>query len=340
MTSADLLLIDINGLGFAAMYQPNLSRLSHEGFATGGIHGALASVFMRMTQVPEAVPIVLWDGHAAWRKALDPRYKSNRSDDPGKVQIRESYAQQVPYIQLILNRLGIPQLRCASAEADDVAGSLCRNLCPSWRIELNSKDHDWWQALQPNVSWYSPSAEKHLTLHDLADPACAGKDGHFLTPWEFLQAKALAGDTSDNIAGIEGVGLKTATKVMRENGGSVESFWARVDAGQAPKGVIATRMCEASSREIYQRNLILMDWRLAPEIDTAAMALTAGKPCWDEVESLTDQFGLSRTLSKAREVMGKKGRDWGQAIDAVDAALHPNLCRPVVRNQVTSTQIA
>lgn len=331
MSTPDLLLIDINGLGYAAMYQPALSRLEHNGFQTGGIHGALASVFLRMTEVPDAVPIVLWDGHARWRKEMYPEYKSNRNDDPGKLAIRTSYIAQTPYIQLILNRLGIPQLRCETAEADDVAGVLCRNLDASWWIELNSKDTDYWQSLANNVNWYSPSTGKLVTLASLADPATAGKDGHFLTPREYLQAKALAGDASDCIGGIEGVGLKTAAKIMREAGGTIEAFWARVDAGQAPKGVVASRVAEQASREIYARNLKLMDWSLAPEIDTGMLALTAGRPQWDEVEALTDQFGLSRTLSKARQVMGDHGRDWGRALEAVDAAMHHRMCQPLPR---------
>lgn len=333
MSDRDLLIIDINGLGYAAMYQPNLARLEHDGFQTGGIHGALASVFMRMAEMPLALPVVIWDGHARWRKEMYPEYKSNRKNDPGKIAIRESYIRQTPYIQLILNRLGIPQLRCETAEADDLAGSLCRNLDASWKIELDSKDTDYWQALAENVDWYSPSSGKKITLATLADPALASKDGHFLNPREYLQAKALAGDASDCISGIEGVGLKTATKIMRAHGGTTESFWDAMDAGKTPKGVVETRMNEKPSREIYQRNLKLMDWSLAPEIDTGMLSFTAGRPDWDDVQSLTEQFGLSRTLSKAKEVMGKNGRDWGHGLDAVESALYPNLCQPIKKKQ-------
>ena len=326
--SPDILLIDINGLGYATMYQPNLSRLAHKGFLTGGIHGALASVFMRMTEMPESTPVVIWDGHTPWRKELDPDYKSNRSDDPGKVAIRNSYALQVPYIQLILNCLGIPQVRCASAEADDVAGVICREIDPSWTIELNSKDGDWWQALNRHISWYSPASRQHVTLASFADPATGLKDGHFLTPWEFLQAKALAGDTSDAIRGIEGVGLKTAAKIMRDNGGDIDTFWSRMDAGGKPKGAKELRVAQQDSRDIYQRNIVLMDWRLAPEMDTADLAITSGQPRWDEVQALTEQFGLSRTLTKARSVIGN-GRRWGHALHAVEAALHYRSVQPL-----------
>ena len=45
MNEPDLLLIDVNGLGYAAMYQPNLAKLEHQGFSTAALHGALMSVF-------------------------------------------------------------------------------------------------------------------------------------------------------------------------------------------------------------------------------------------------------------------------------------------------------
>ena len=119
----DLLVFDMNGLGYAAMYQPSLAKLSHKGMPTAALHGAMASLFSKMAEFPTAMPHVLWDGRAAWRKALLPEYKANRSDTPEKVEIRESYRKQVPYIQQMLMQLGIPQVRSGDAEADDVGRS-------------------------------------------------------------------------------------------------------------------------------------------------------------------------------------------------------------------------
>lgn len=322
MNEPDLLLIDVNGLGYAAMYQPNLAKLEHQGFSTAALHGALMSVFMRMGELPKATPLVIWDGRAQWRHDMYPGYKANRKDDESKKAIRDAYALQVPWIQLILNRLGIPQVRCASAEADDIAGVLCRELDSSWSIELNSKDTDWYQALAENVTWYSPTSRKRVTLQSLADPNNGLDDGHFVDTWEYLQAKALAGDTSDAIDGVQGVGLKTAVKIMRASGGSLESFWASVDGGKQPSGVVASRVAEPESRAIFERNIKLMDWRHAPGLDAQKMALTACKtPDWDDVQGLCEQFGLSRVLTRARGLMGDRPVGWGAALDAVQAAL-------------------
>jgi 5'-3' exonuclease len=118
----DILTFDMNALGYAAMYQPNLARLTHKGMSTAALHGAMASLLERMALYPEAMPVVLWDGRPTWRSELLPGYKANRSDAPEKVEIRAKYRQQVPYIQQMLMQLGIPQIRPGYAEADDVGG--------------------------------------------------------------------------------------------------------------------------------------------------------------------------------------------------------------------------
>lgn len=330
----DIMLIDMNGLGYASMYIPALSRLSFNGLQTGGAHGAMASLFVAMTRNPKAMPVVLWDRHAKWRSDLYPDYKGNRSNTPEKIAIRESYKSQVPIIQQLLTALGIPQVSCGYAEADDLAGVICREIDPSWNIEMVSRDTDWWQAIDDHVVWYSPGSKNHINKTVLADPN-NDLECHFLSTHEYLQAKALAGDTSDCIPGIEKVGLKTAVKIMREHGGTIEQFWHAVDSGaHTPKGVAATRLANAESRAIFARNMKLMDWRQAPVIQRDLLSLTAGVPDLPQALEISQDYGLAKTLTHAKEILKPWGQDgWGNALWAVDAALNSNLCQSVVKRQ-------
>lgn len=327
----DVLLIDINGLIYASMYTP-LGKLEFEGKPTGAIHGALNSLFARMADNPNAVPFVLWDSKAQWRYDLWEYYKGSRKGDEGsdRERIRLQCKEQTPCIQLLLSIMGIPQVSCHGAEADDLAGILCRHMHPSWNIELTTRDTDWWQALDPRSSWYSPVHKKGLTLAGLFDPNNGMKDGHFLSTDEYLQAKALAGDDSDEIPGIEGVGLATAVKIIRKHGSRIEDFWSKVDAGVvAPKGVIETRVAEAASRQMFERNTKLMDWRLAPGIDISHLALTAGGCDFKSLEIEAKAFGLKKLLSTAEQALSAWSDGWGPAIGAVDSALHHDLCIPM-----------
>ncbi len=330
----DILLIDINALGYSSMYVPALAKLKHGDFYTGGIHGGLGSVFSLMNQYPKAIPVVLWDRHATWRFESYPDYKSNRGNTPEKIAIKESYKNQAPIIQMFLNGLGIPQVACGEAEADDLAGVICRNIDPSWRITLATHDTDWYQVISENIVWQSPrNKDVVIDLAYLANPN-NDLEYHFLTPQEYIEAKALAGDTSDTIAGIEGVGLKTAVKNIRAHGVSINEFWAAVDSGSfTPKGVVEKRLATQESRDIFKRNMKLMDWSKSPEIRTDLLSLTAGKPNWDEAHAIADEYGLTKTIGKARLAMTDwEKRGWGDAIWAVDAALNANFvqCRPKI----------
>ena len=317
---ANILLIDINGLGYAAMYTP-MGKLEHEGQPTGGIHGAVLSVLSRLDEYPDATPVVLWDNRADWRYELWPQYKMSRGDDPVKAAIRARYGQQIPAIKEYLHALGVPQVECAGAEADDLAGVILRRIDPALSIAMISRDTDWLQGLRANVIWHSPVHKKRLTLEDLANPSNGLADGHFLSPFEYLQAKALAGDSSDEIPGVQGVGLKTAAKLIREHQGDVLNFWAAVDAQTLqPKGVIHLRLASKDSREIFDRNLRLMDWGRAPEPSAANLQFSCPEPSWQAAERLSQAYGLAKVQVRAKAVLSQ--RIFAQSdLEAVKSAL-------------------
>lgn len=327
---ADILLVDVSGLAYAAMYSPQ-GKLSHNDFPTGAIHGALTSIFSRMNQRPGAVPFVLWDRKAHWRHEMYPDYKAGRAADPDKQAIRESCKRQAPITQLILTAMGIPQVACGGAEADDVSGVICRHIDPSWMLEMTTRDTDWFQNITERIVWYSPLIRRQVSLQVLADPDNGLSDGNFLSTWEYLQAKALAGDKSDEIGGVGKVGLPTAVKYLREHGGEIENFWAAVDAGTVkPKGVVMERLASQASREIYRRNLKLMDWRLAPPLRTDELALVVGEPNWERAQAIAEDYGLTKVITQARQALAPWKNGWGTAVQAVDAALHHQHCLPVL----------
>jgi 5'-3' exonuclease len=323
----DIILHDVNALGYAAMYAPGISALNHNGFSTAALHGALSSILALLKERPGAVPFVLWDARAQWRYEACPEYKSGRNDKPEKIAIKEAYKAQAPYIRLLLSACGIPQVTCADAEADDLAGRICRNMDPSWKIELHTSDTDWWQALDEHVVWCSSSTKNRVSLKTLSDPENDLEEGYFTTPQEYISAKALAGDKSDNIPGIEKVGLRTASKIIREFGG-IEAFWSGVDAGTIkPNGSIQKRVASQESRDLYQRNLYIMDWTMAPEPDLASMAVTAYDPDPDEVVSIAETFGLKKIQGMVRSLWFDRLPEMPamrQAIAAVHSSLQPN----------------
>lgn len=260
----ELLLIDINILGIGSMHEYEYKHRTHGGQETGAIHGTFSKLVRLLGPDSAGVPIVLWDDRCRWREKILPQYKRHRWTTPEQQAFLKSYLAQAKVIQALLAHLGFPQASCPNFEADDIAGLICRQLDPSWPITLATTDTDWYQALRPNVVWQSTRGGHRISDADLGNPELM-KDGPFRSTDHYIQAKALAGDTSDGIPGVHGIGLKTAAKILRDHG-SIEALWEKHDAGEPLKGVALKRAAGPEYREIYYRNLSLIDWRLAPRL--------------------------------------------------------------------------
>lgn len=301
----DLLLIDANSLGYSAMHQPGLASLSYNGAPTAALFGVLQSLFAQMRAHPAALPVMLWDGRAEWRYRILPEYKGHRSDTEEKRTLREMYHRQVPHIRTLLTSLGIPQVRHPDLEADDLAGIICGNresddrdaISADFRIKMVTKDTDWWQNIRTGVDWYSPYGRRLITIDGFSDPVMM-KGQPYLSPEEYLQCKALAGDIGDGIDGVEDVGLKTAVKYHRKYNG-FESFWGQVDAGLPVSGVVMTKIASTASREIYRRNLSLMDWRESPLVDSTITSLNYSPRDMQAAREIGRDFGLGKILGTA-----------------------------------------
>ena len=294
-----ILLIDGNNIGYASMYVPALSKLSHNGMQTGGIMGLAQSVMRIVKLFPGAVPVVLWDGHAAWRKDLCPEYKENRKETPEKRAVADAWRQQQPWASALLMQMGVTQVRSHDAEADDLAGRLCMDL-PALeehgigRVTMVSGDTDWWQAISENVDWFTPITDKAMTLEMLGTDAV--KDGPFTGPNEYLLAKAIAGDNSDNIPGVPGVGIATAVKLLRLHGG-LEGIRQAVESGAAKD---KKSSAIASMQQTVERNRSIMDWKLALPASESASIIRLPFDA-KECQSLCAEFGLGRLSDRLGE---------------------------------------
>jgi 5'-3' exonuclease len=285
-----LVLIDINVLGIGAMREYQYRDRSHRGKATGAIHGTLDKLATLVQEHGDHLPLILWDDRCRWREAILPQYKRHRWTTPEQQAFLERYLEQVEVVRELVRYLGLPQVFCPDFEADDLAGLICRGADPAWEITLATSDTDWYQALRENVTWRSPRTGKTVRMPDLADPDVIA-DGPFDSVDHYLSSKALAGDASDGIPGVKGVGLKTAARIIREHG-SVEALWARHDAGEPLKGVALQRAAGPECRADYARNLKLIDWRLAPALPSD-FAIDHSAPEMAQFEMLCDAWGMS-----------------------------------------------
>ena len=298
-----LVAFDMNAIAYAAAYQPNLAKLEHKGSPTGVIHGAMNSFLSAAAAYPGALPVVLWDGHAAWRRAHCPGYKANRSDSPEKIAIKEQVKAQVPAIQLLLQALGVPQARHPDAEADDLAGCIARQAQrAATPTRFASPDSDWWQGINELVDWENPRDGTIIDLETIrAVTKMAPPDG-WAGPQEYISAKIIAGDTSDNIPGIQGAGLPTAAKILRTAPRGLDGL---LEGDFTAKGVVADRLRAEEGRELVRSNRQIMDWTRAPVHNPNTLALWAYPESISSAREICAEFGLTRLGARLQPGMVK-----------------------------------
>lgn len=286
MARKHILLIDGNSLMHA---NHNATALTVGGMQVQAIFGVLKSLrsLMQQTVGGNKEIIVLWDGRATFRLEIDPNYKGNRAPmDAEQEASKAAFKKQGPFLEKALSLLGVRQMRSPLLEADDLAGFLVPRLVASGhQVTMVSGDKDWLQMVGEDATWYDPIRERRCDALNFLDFT-----GYF-TPQAFLHGKALQGDSSDNIAGIAGIGETTAA-VFLAQWKDVRAFFAAVDAGtHTPKARASKKaaslhpeqiLASPEGRERFERNLKLMDWSLSRKplpgevINTSATVDVAG----------------------------------------------------------------
>ena len=294
------ILIDGNAVGYGSHYA---TKLTVGDLQTQAIFGFAKTLHNLRTRNRGARIIVLWDGRAQWRFDLHPEYKSNRDNDPKKAAIKEAYVAQRPYIQRLLESLGVRQLTDMEQEADDLAGYLVQSLTgqPGYDpkanpIDLITGDEDWAQLVRPGVTWFDPrNDEKVITRANLFDMT------GYPTPAAFLQGKCLTGDTSDVIPGVGGIGKGKAPLFIAEFG-SVREFWRRCDAGEfVPKYVMHKNLASPAGRARFAKNLKLMNLMVPRKPNAASMRNVVGKFDLDKFGALCEELNFVSILRKLDE---------------------------------------
>ncbi len=203
-----LLVLDVPYLAHRAYH--TVGHLSHNGEGTGVIYGVLQAVDSLTDLFATDRLVFAFDFGGSKRKIIYPEYKANRykkdlTEDEQEA-IRSLRNQITQLRKEFLPAMGYQNVFSQDGyEADDVIASVASEVGEMGEAIIVSSDQDMWQLLRRSVSCYNPQTQKMTTVKSFV-----GKWGISPTMWDCV--KALAGDPSDNIKGIDGVGLKTAAK--------------------------------------------------------------------------------------------------------------------------------
>ena len=177
---------------------------------------------MKIKQVKTDYAYVVFDGeNKLHRREIDSGYKASRTDY-SKVSEEDNPYSQLDKIKSVLSYLKIAFFETHDSEADDEIAGIVKNYKDKLEIVISSQDKDLFQLVCDNVSVFSYRG-KLSTLWD--KDAFTQKFG--FEPCYYNSFKALVGDPSDNIKGVKGVGMKTATLLISQFG-SIENMLENV----------------------------------------------------------------------------------------------------------------
>lgn len=164
--------------------------------------------------------------------------------------------EQVPVMKEMLQAMGIVIVEQAGYEADDLLGTIAKRAqSQGLQVSIVSGDRDLLQLVSDQIKVRIPKTKKTGTeVEDYLTPQVLEK--YHVTPKEFIDVKALMGDTSDNVPGVPGIGEKTATKIISQYG-SIENAYAHID--EMPKTKVREAFRENYEKACFSKKLVTID---------------------------------------------------------------------------------
>lgn len=220
--SEKIVLIDGHSILNRAFYGiPDLTNSA--GLHTNAVYGFLNILFKILEEEKPEYLTVAFDVHApTFRHEMYSEYKGTRKP------MAEELRQQVPVMKEVLKAMGVTVVERAGYEADDILGTIAKQSeAAGLEVALVSGDRDLLQLASEHIKIRIPKTKRTGT--EIEDYYAADvKEKYQVTPTEFIDVKALMGDSSDNIPGVPGIGEKTAINLIVAYG-SIENAFAHVE---------------------------------------------------------------------------------------------------------------
>jgi DNA polymerase I len=201
-----ILLIDGMYLVYSSFYSHQAMR-TIQGEPTGAVFGFISRIESLIQELrPDRLAVAFDAKEKNFRRELYPEYKAKRLKPP------EELIQQLPLIREYLEYRGIYFLEKPGLEADDIIALLSRRLAAAGsEVLIFSADKDLFQLVAERISVFHPKLKRKLDRDGV-------KEFFGIFPEQIVDYLSLAGDASDNIPGIPGIGDKTATRLIEKYG--------------------------------------------------------------------------------------------------------------------------
>ncbi len=265
-----------------------------DGTPTGGVYGFAVMALEVLKKLDPDYVCVAWDKsktNIRKRREIYSEYKAGRKPPP------PDFFEQIPILHELLDAFGWPLYEIDDYEADDIMGALAVQATEQGHeTMLITSDLDALQLLDKDVHVYA--LKKGLSNIELYKPDSFEKK-YSIKPSQFLDLKALMGDSSDNIPGVPGIGQKTATQLLQEHG-SLDGIYENLDLIKN-----STReKLESGKKLAYLSKKLASIWTDAPiKLDVATMNGDSAKP--DKIQKIFARLEFRGLLKQLPESLTK-----------------------------------
>ncbi|MDC0618896.1 DNA polymerase I [Pelagibacteraceae bacterium] len=205
-------LIDGSGYIFRAYYAlPPLSRKS-DGLPTGAVNGFCSMLFKLLEDArsddsknkPSHFAVIFDSARKNFRNEIYSEYKANRAEAP------DDLAPQFEYIRKSVKAFNLPSIELINYEADDLIATYAKKITEAGaKVTVISSDKDFMQLVSNKVRLFDPMKSRVIGEKEVIE-----KFG--VKPEQVIDVQSLAGDSSDNIPGVPGIGIKTAAELINK----------------------------------------------------------------------------------------------------------------------------
>jgi len=279
--SGHLYLVDGSGYIFRAFHAlPPLT--APDGTPSGAVFG-FCTMLARLIQDLQAdhVAVIFDAGRKSFRNDIYPDYKAHRPDPPPEL---------VPQFKLVRDAtraFNIPSIELPGYEADDLIAAYARVARASGlKVTIVSSDKDLMQLVGDGVEMFDPIKLKRIGREEVIE-----KFG--VPPEKVVEVQALAGDSTDNVPGVPGIGLKTAAQLITEYG-DLETLLARAPEIKQPKR--RESLIEHAEKARISRKLVQLDAHVDLPEPIASLVVKSAER--DTLRGFFITMGFTRLVAK------------------------------------------
>ena len=285
-----LYLVDGSGYIFRAFFAIPPRMTSH-GVHTNAVFG-FTNMLIKLLRDTDADGLAVIFDHSgeSFRNEIYPDYKANRDEPP------EELVPQFAAIREATRAFGLPCLEQQGYEADDLIATYARLAAEQGlRVTVVSSDKDLMQLVGERIDMLDPMKDKPIGREEVIE-----KFG--VPPEKVIDVQALAGDSTDNVPGVPGIGIKTAAQLVEEYG-SLEALLERAEEIKQPKR--REKLIENADLARVSKQLVTLEQQVPVEADLGTFGLSEPDP--EPLRAFLERYEFRSILNRLADKLVPNG---------------------------------